>query len=162
MTRSVCLAACKIFTVFLVFQYSNVNITIVSKGNNSKISSYLAPNNNRFIFYSSTEPFISYDTKNEGNALINGLYKTLINNNNNNKNFLQIQDLIEKECNNKIVDIKDKNGKIHKGIIQIETSKTGMDIDMRSNLKFSINKNKNIEKIKIQNTINDKRNILYI
>eukprot|EP01084_Bolivina_argentea_P043337 79851_1 len=133
----------------------------------TKGTTNIAPNNNRLIFYSNTEPFISYQYEKTGGVLINGLYQVLNDKKNRDKTLIEIQDLIEQFCNNTVCSLKDKNGKItkDKGIVQIETSRVGMDLKMRSNIKFMVNKKKNYKKIKSLNAKNrkyDKFNIVYV
>lgn len=123
-----------------------------------------SPNNNRFIFYSNTEPFISYDTTENGGILIDALYRTLLNDSVNfDKNFIQIQQKIRKKTDHQSVARKDMNGCIKYGIVQIE-NKTTMEPRFMQQLYFKkCVERTNQEIIEQQNKINihHKLNIQY-
>eukprot|EP01084_Bolivina_argentea_P245059 410394_1 len=123
------------------------NIKMTPKGNNAvqnnEEQKIHHPNENRMIFYPNTEPYVSYDGSN-GGALMYSFYSTMMDDENKNKNFLQLQDIIRKKADQKLFSCKDDQGVLKEYCVKIET-KTTMDYEAMQKMYF---REKNTQKDK--------------
>ena len=86
----------------------------------------------------------------------------MINKENNDKNFLEIQDEMKSQVNHKNIDVKNEDGSITKHPVLIVT-KTEMKYSQMMKMHFKKNeKKKDHELIRMQNKINEKNNILFL
>ncbi len=117
------------------------------------------PNKNRIIFYPNTEPYQSYGTKTKGSLLINGLYETLIDEKNMNKSLSELEDIMRDKLENKLVEVKQRNGKITKHNLKMEAPST-MSNRLKQQIFFKKNgTTKNKKNVKLKNQIAKQENM---
>ena len=131
-----------------------------SKGSTKSVRS-VHPDTNRIVFYPNTTNYASYDEERKG-GVINSLYSVMMNKENNDKNFLEIQDLMKQQTNHRNIKVKDDDGGIGEYSVIIET-KTVMQYSEMMRMYFKKNKTKkDVKIIKMKNTINYKHNVLFM
>ena len=133
-----------------------------TKGNPAHIGSKQAEAN-RIILSSNPVNFEAYDIPNKGGVLLSGLYDIMMNDDNNDKSFGEVIDLMKDNVDHEVIDVKADEGESVKrtSIIDMDTT---MKISDMLGLYFRKNENENSKKKWIERNKENKYdfNILYL